>query len=91
MVSPENWKPLTIQYGINIIGGVSYICWKVTNTEKIFRIPSRLVYENHGLDFGDHFSLVLRTFYQDYKSWEQMGFPADWMKNYQQQFENLIL
>lgn len=87
----QGWEPnLKILYSVDVYAGVSYLCWKIQNTEQVFRIGATVVYENHGLNFGDHFSLTLKTFLEDYKEWEEKGFPEDWMKRYHRIFHHLI-
>ena len=85
------WVKLEIDYSLELQGGVSYLCWKVKNTEQIFKVLATIVYENHGLAFSDHFSLTLQKFREDYLEWENQGFPEDWMKRYQKMFYNKII
>jgi hypothetical protein len=82
---------LKINYSVEIHAGVSYLCWKIHETEQLFRIQAAIVYENHGLNYLDHFSLTLLKFREDYLDWENQGFPEDWMKRYQRIFQYLIL
>jgi hypothetical protein len=84
------WEKLKIQYSVEIHAGVSYLCWKIQNTDQIFRIQATVVYEKHGLDYSDHFSITLQTFRTDYLEWESQGFTEDWMKRYQKMFQYLI-
>ena len=92
VISPEGWtNNLTIQYGISVHAGVSYLCWKINETDHVFRIQAAIVYEKHGLNFSDHFMLTLKIFREDYKSWESLGFPEDWMKRYEKVFSMLII
>jgi hypothetical protein len=91
-VSVEGWiNPLAILYSTEILNGVSYLCWKIKDTEHVFKIQNRIVFENHGLDFSEHFILTLKVFLKDYKVWEKEGFPEDWMKKYNQMYRKLIL
>ena len=88
----DGWiKNLKVIYGVNIHAGISYLCWKIENTEHIFRIQSTIVYQNHGLKYLDHFLLTLKFFREDYLEWETQNFPEDWMKRYQTIFQNLII
>lgn len=86
----EGWEKLVIFYSVELVSNVSFLFWKIKGTEHIFRIPTRIVYENHGLNYGEHFSLTLKVFREDYLSWKNSGFPEDWMKRYKQQFQFLI-
>lgn len=87
----EGWKKLDILYSVEWVSNTSYLCWKIKETTHIFRIPTRIVYENHGLNYSEHFSLTLKVFREDYLEWEQAGFPEPWMKNYQHMFQPLII
>lgn len=92
VVEVEGWvDKLKINYSIEIHAGVSYLCWKIQGTEQIFRIQAALVYENHGLDYSDHFILTLSTFREDYLSWKKENFPEEWMKRYYTMFRHLIM
>lgn len=87
----SGWEKLTIMYSIEIYAGISYLCWKVQNTDQVFKVQSTIVYENHGLNYSDHFSLTLSKFREDYLEWETTNFPEDWMKRYQRMFQHLII
>lgn len=87
----SGWLKLKIQYSVEFFAGISYLCWKVQNTDQIFRIQAAIVYEKHGLNYADHFSLTLKKFREDFLNWEAQGFPEDWMKRYQIMFRHLIL
>jgi hypothetical protein len=91
-VEVEGWVgKLKINYSVEILAGVSYLCWKIEETEQVFRIQASIVFENHGLNYKDHFSLTLKSFREDYLDWERQGFPEDWMKRYQKMFHQMIL
>jgi hypothetical protein len=91
IVNVEGWEPnLKILYSVEFHAGVSYLCWKIQNTEQIFRILTTTVYEKHGLNFSDHFSVTLKTFREDYLEWMKEEFPEEWMKRYYRIFNNLI-
>ena len=84
------WEKVKILYSVEIHAGVSYLCWKIQDTDQIFRIQTTIVYEKHGLNYSDHFSVTLQTFREDYLEWEEQQFPEDWMKRYQTMFLHLI-
>lgn len=86
----EGWEKLTIHYSIEWISNVSYLCWKINETEHVFRIPTRIVYENHGLNYAEHFSLTLKVFREDYLEWKKVNFSEPWMQKYQKMFNHLI-
>ena len=91
VVNLEGWEPnLKVLYSVDIHAGVSYLCWKIQNTEQIFKIQATLVFEKHGLKFLDHFLITLKTFREDYKEWEKLEFPEPWMQRYNQIFHQLI-
>jgi hypothetical protein len=87
----EGWKPLTIEYATRAFSGISWLFWKVSGTDHVFRIQYQLVIQNHAGDLKDHLNLVLTTFRQDYKEWESTGFEQDWMKKYKRMFQDLII
>lgn len=90
-VSLEGWKsPMKIKYSSEQFAGVSFLCWKIENTEQVFRIPTKTVYEKHGINYADHFLMTLAIFREDYLDWKAAGFPEDWMKRYERIFENYI-
>lgn len=90
-IEPIGWKRLKIEYSTEVFNGVSYICWRIADTEKVFQVAARIVYEQHGLDFSQHFVLTLNMFAEDFKSWEELGFPEPWMQSYQTQYRNFLL
>jgi hypothetical protein len=90
-VHPKGWREVTILYSTEIHGGVSYLCWKVKDTEHVFRIHSTVIYEKHGLNYSDHFLVTLEVFREDFLEWKNQGFPEDWMKRYHRIFHTLIL
>lgn len=85
----EGWEKLEILYSVEWVSNASFLCWKIKGTDHIFRIPTRIVYENHGLNYSEHFSLALKVFREDFLEWKRAGFPEDWMKKYEKQFNNL--
>jgi hypothetical protein len=88
----EGWVgKLKINYSVDVYAGLSYLCWKIAGTDQVFRIQASIVYENHGLNYSEHFSLTLKKFREDYLDWEKQEFPEDWMKRYQTMFHNLII
>ena len=87
----DGWKPkIIIEYSIEIISGVSYLCWKIKNTEHVFRILATTVFERHAINFSEHFILTLKTFLVDYREWEKENFPEEWMKRYNRIYNHLI-
>lgn len=86
----HGWKPLKVEYAIKVISSVSWVYWRIAETDHTFRIQYQIVLMRHGNDLKDHFSLVLETFREDYKAWEKEGFPEEWMKKYRQMYHTLI-
>lgn len=86
----DGWEKLTVQYSVELLASTSYLCWKVKGTDQIFRILTKIVYENHGLDYKEHFSLTLKVFREDFLEWEKEEFKEPWMKRYQKMFHSLI-
>ena len=89
-VEIDGWKKLNIVYSNELVSSASYLCWKIKNTEHVFRIPTRVVYENHGLNYKEHFCLTLKTFREDFIEWKKLGFTEDWMKRYDRIFSSYI-
>lgn len=90
-VELPGWAKLKIEYSIEHHNGISYLCWRVQNTEQIFRVQTSIVYEKHGLEYSEHFVLTLTKFREDYLDWEAQEFPEDWMKRYNRMFQYLII
>jgi hypothetical protein len=90
-IEVPGWEPkMTVKYSIDFHAGISYLCWKIQETDQVFRIPATTVYQKHGMNFAEHFSLTLKVFREDYKEWESQSFPEDWMKRYYTIFHHLI-
>ncbi len=92
-ISPNGWKPpIIIQYTIKELGASSLweMCWKVKNTQHIFRIPLNTLYQDCQDNYEEHFTKVLAIFRKDYLGWHKEGFPTEWMQNYHRQFSRFI-
>ena len=89
-IEPIGWEKVKILYSVEIHAGVSYLCWKIQDTDQIFKIQATIVYEKHGLSYSDHFLVTLKTFREDFIQWKNEGFPTDWMKRYEKMFSHLI-
>ena len=89
-IHPNGWEKIRVTYSVEFFSGISYLSWKVFGTDHVFRIPSQIVYENHGLDYTSHFLKTLEVFRTDYLQWKEAEFREAWMKNYERQFSNLI-
>lgn len=89
-VEVEGWKPLTVNYSLASKSGISWLYWKISGTDHVFQIQYQIVIQHHGGILKDHFELVLKTFREDYKGWEKQNFPEEWMKKYQDMFQELI-
>jgi len=85
------WKKIEIVYAFRMYSGISWLVWKVSDTEHIFEIQHSTVIMNHGTDLKDHFILTLKVFREDYLEWKKQDFSEPWMVSYQHQFENLII
>ncbi len=87
----SGWNKLTIEYSNEIFNGVNYLCWRVKGTNHIFKTTSRTVYEHHGTNVSDHFSLTLQAFREDYLEWTEKVQEAKYnMEKYQKEFHKLI-
>ncbi len=81
---------MSVAYSVDIQNGVSFLSWKVLNTEQIFKVQTAVVYQNHGLEYAEHFKLTLKKFREDFLGWKKEGFPEPWMKRYCDMFSSLI-
>lgn len=86
----KGWKPLRILYSFEYISNSQFLFWKIENTEKIFKILDTEVYKHHGLNITEHFKVTLESLRSDYLEWESAGFPEEWMKNYENDYKDLI-
>lgn len=90
-VYPDGWYgPLNIIYGFMKSSGDNILLWNVEGTSHLFRTPLKYVTSQHGPRYEEHFKLTLETFREDILSWEKLGLPEDWMKNYYKEFNLLI-
>ena len=86
----EGWNTVIIDYGIQYISNTSYLQWKVQGTSNVFKIPTRTVYEHHGLKYSEHFELTLTKFREDYIEWAKADFNEECMKKDHSEFQFLI-
>jgi len=84
-------SPLTIHYGIYSVGAAQYILWKIAGTSHTFRVPAKIVFQQHNLEIKEHFILTLKQFRKDYINWKNEGFPEDWQKEYYNIFSDYII
>lgn len=90
-VNAPGWSnSVVIHYSVELYSNVSYLCWTIENTGHIFKIPSSIVYENHGIKYSEHFLATMKVFREDFFMWKEQGFPEDWMKRYEKLYQNLI-
>lgn len=88
----DGWKnPLTVNYCFEVISGITWLFWKVEERDHVFKILYQTVVQRHFGNLEEHFSLVLKTFRNDYKEWQKEDFSQDWMKKYKKLFSDLIL
>ncbi len=91
LVHPKGWiNPLIVEYGIGYYGETLSYFWRVKGTKHTFVIPViRIDYLTEG-DYKNHFEEVLEGFREDYKRWNEEKWYAPWMKEYFQEYKNLI-
>lgn len=89
-VSPSGWQPLIIEYGYDYVSTQLNFFWRVKNTQHTFRISVQLLNQETGGDYGKHIKEFLETFREEYISWITQGFPADWMREYHEQYRDYI-
>jgi hypothetical protein len=84
-VNPKGWiSPLTVEYGVEDNQEVPSYFWRVKGTLHTFVIPiSRMDYLSSG-DYKKHFENALESFREDYLSWKEEGFRADWSGQYRE-------
>ena len=91
-VTVEGWKsPLLVEYAMEYHGDVPSCFWRVKGTTHTFIIPLvRLNYLSTG-NYAEHFNKTLSVFREDYLSWKEQGFTADWVSEYREQFSEYII
>jgi hypothetical protein len=86
----NGWKPLRILYSYERISTANFLFWKIENTDKIFKILDTDLYRYCGSNIANHFKDTLEKLREDYLIWEKLGFPEEWMKDYEKNYKNLI-
>ncbi len=86
----NGWKPLRILYSYERISTANFLFWKIENTDKIFKILDTDLYRYSGTNLVNHFKDTLEKLREDYLIWEKLGFPEEWMKDYEKNYKNLI-
>ena len=81
---------LTIEYGYFKISKALYLVWRVRGTDHVFRIPLKDVTMYCRGDYPKHFIDTLLKFRDDLIIWENGGLSDEWMRDYWEQFEDLI-
>lgn len=91
-VMPDGWKPIIVEYGFKEYGASAglEVCWRIKETDHIFRISLNMLYEHSQGDYEKHFKEVLEIFRQDYLEWYNGGFSEEWMRNYRRQYSKYI-
>ncbi len=65
----RGFKPLTIKYGLITISRATYLIWRVIGTSHIFKANLKIVTENHGGRYEEHFKTTLINFRKDLIDW----------------------
>jgi len=91
IVIPGWVYPLTIHYGTYNVGAAQYILWKIAGTSHTFKVPAKIIFQQHNMEVKDHFILTLKQFRRDYIDWKTEGFPEDWQKQYYDIFNDYII
>jgi hypothetical protein len=90
-VNVPKWVgPLTIEYGYDSAGPMVKLYWRVAGTSHTFSANYYDIMEATQGDYESHISTVLQQFRKDYLSWANQGFYADWMREYHEEYGNLI-
>ena len=85
------WKKIKIFYGFSVSSGITILHWKIENTDHIFTVPHHILILQNEENLSDHFVKTLKVFRNDFLEWKKEGFPLDWMKKYENMFNDLIL
>lgn len=90
-VRPRGWKDeIPIEYGYEEIGRVSYLNWRVKGTSHTFKISYYDIMTETAGDYDEHIQWVLENFRKDYLDWIYEGLTETWMREYYEQYKNLI-
>ena len=77
------WKPIKVRYGLYYtVSGQTELLWNVTGTAHTFKVPIKVIYDQHRGEVRDHFTVALQAFRRDYLSWYKDGWQEEWMKGY---------
>ena len=89
-VSPEKWKPLTIEYGYRNLNGVLFFWWRVKETQHTFTIQFSQLNELSNGDVQEHIKTFLENFREDFIGWCTSGLQEKWMREYYEQYKSFI-
>jgi len=89
-IDVPKWSPITIEYGYEYMSVMLYFFWRIKGTSHTFKISYTDLMELTRGDYEKHISEFLSEFRNEYLGWAADGFQADWMRDYHQQYRNLI-
>lgn len=84
------WLPVTIEYGYSYVGTNPMLYWRISGTQHTFKISLHEIMEHTQGNFEKHISEFLQSFRKEYLGWAKQGFPVEWMREYHQEYRELI-
>lgn len=89
-VRVPKWVPLTIEYGYGYNDRQYNWYWRVQGTVQTFRMPYADIMHLTSGNYEKHVQEFLEDFREEYLSWAYGGFTEPWMREYHEQYKNLI-
>jgi hypothetical protein len=89
-IKVPQWKPLTIEYGYGYINNLMQWYWRVQGTTHTFRMSYAEIMEITNGKYDEHVQEFLEGFRKEYLGWAYGGFTEKWMREYHEQYKNLI-
>lgn len=89
-LTPDKWKPISIEYGYKNFNNVLFFCWRVKGTEHTFTILFSKLNELSQGDVEKHIEEFLETFRQELIGWCTGGLKQPWMREYYEQYKSFI-
>lgn len=84
------WKPLSIEYGYEYINEILQFYWRIKGTTHTFRgLYHQIIQQSHG-KYDEYIKIVLQEFRTEYIQWLYSGLQQAWMREYHEQYKNLI-
>lgn len=89
-VEAEGWYPVDIEYSFNDNDRYISLCWKIVDTDHVFKIDKQVIDAMHHGNIREHFQQTLVKFREHYLRWEELGYSASWKDHYHSIFGQYI-